>query len=1016
MVGGDDHLVDLFAGAGGSGGGLLDAADMLGRRVRGTFVNHWDRAIAIHSANHPEHRHLEEDLFKLDPAAVFPPDTRCSLLWASPQCFTAGAVITTARGMIPIEKVQAGDRVLTHKGRWRRVVAAACRTVGETVVLKGHGHPGLETTAEHPFYSKRITSRYPGKGESGRRPGRKRTLVENPFWSEAKGMAGKLWAIPRAAEALPMPMDHDMIPDRALFYSIGRWLGDGSVNKGDAVISCGKHEAGRLNKILNEEKHARRGDGSGCVWRHQDGDTADTFSLGNAAFARFLVREFGSGASGKNIPGWCLGLPEEWKAALIEGYLGADGHAGNPRSSCCSVSRALAAGVKMLLAGRRSVSHYFGPNDRGEIDGRKIEGQDIHSLTWAEGNSRQTSFTDTNHRFQFCKEVETRSHKGGVEVYNLQVDEDESYVVDGIVVHNCTFFSVARGAACVNEQDRSHALHLEDWVRHLRPEAVICENVKEFRDWGPVVQKRNRSGELMWALRAKPVRRLPPGFARRRKEGETEGAWSTRMRAAGYAPYDVPDKSRRGEYFDAWLTKMEGMGYESDCRVLRSADYGDPTIRSRLFIYLVRRDTGRRIVWPEPFAGDAGKNPERPMRWRTARDSVIDWSLEGESVFTRDKRLVDNTFRRLAIGLVKYGLRDFLSGEFLVPNFGEAPGQMPRSHAVDAPLPTVTSHGAGGVVAARGHYLLPKDAGHAGDNVRPDDRPVSGLTTKPHEVLVGAEAYLVPRNRGPSGDRVRGVDDPIPTLTTNHRGEGVARPYVVQMKGASVAQSVDGPVTAVTSSASHYLSSPMLDHIRGQGVCGSVDAPLRSSTAGGSHQAIAEAFLEAISSSPTGERGVVMELGELSEKFLASAMGKGVDASRATTFLGYLIAELHRTGRVDAKPWIYVYYSSGAEGKGVDSPLPTVRTKAGHALVYPVVELDGRLIRIDLIYRMLTPSELQRAMGFPDDTDWAGSTNTDIIRAIGNSVSRGVATALGLAWYSQDPDVWQHMKKLYGHA
>lgn len=72
------------------------------------------------------------------------------------------------------------------------------------------------------------------------------------------------------------------------------------------------------------------------------------------------------------------------------------------------------------------------------------------------------------------------------------------------------------------------------------------------------------------------------------------------------------------------------------------------------------------------------------------------------------------------------------------------------------------------------------------------------------------------------------------------------------------------------------------------------------------------------------------------------------------------------------------------------------------------------MLRIDLLYRMLTPLELQRAMGFPDDMVWPENlTKTEIIKAIGNAVSRGVARALGLAWYDQDPDVWKHVKHIY---
>lgn len=603
---------------------------------------------------------------------------------------------------------------------------------------------------------------------------------------------------------------------------------------------------------------------------------------------------------------------------------------------------------------------------------------------------------------------------------------------------SCTFFSLARGAACINEQDRSHAHSVTDWVRHIRPEAVIVENVKELIHWGPTIQKRHAEGkykgELVWTTKSKPIKLLPAAHCRRTRESESN--WTLRMLKLGYKPYEIPDKTRRGEYFKAWLAEMQDLGYHSEYRFLKSADYGDPTIRTRLFIYFVRKDSGYKIVWPAPYAGEAVKDHGRPMDWRTTR-GIIQWEIKGTSVFTRDKNLADNTFRRLAIGLVKYGLRDYLvssahgssnpgdcdrrvysldqplhtvtangdkgvvraSGEFITPNFGERPAQIPRTHSVDEPLPTVTSHGAGGVVCS--------------------------------------EAYIVPKDGGHLKDWVRGIDQPVSTLTTEHRGEGLVQPAIVQMKGCSTAQDIDSPLTALTSTPGHYLMQPdvtMVDHQRRTGVAATIDEPLRTITAGGQHQALAEAFMFAIDQTggenkndgtypidapvrtlvtKANQACIEMDLQEVSERFLQACDSRGVDTSRAVTFLEHLMAELHKRGKVDAKPWIYVYYSSGSEGKGIDEPLPTVRTKAGHALVYPVIELDGKLIRIDLFYRMLTPLELQRAMGFPDDMEWAGVTQTDQIRAIGNSVSRGVARALGLAWYAQTEDVWPYVKHLY---
>jgi DNA (cytosine-5)-methyltransferase 1 len=566
----------------------------------------------------------------------------------------------------------------------------------------------------------------------------------------------------------------------------------------------------------------------------------------------------------------------------------------------------------------------------------------------------------------------------------------------------CTFFSVARGASCVNEQDRSHAHSVTDWVKHLKPEALICENVKEFRQWTAVIQKRHnsgsRKGELVWARNAKPVSNLPRGHNRQR--GEAEAGWSERMLALGYQPYEVPDKSRSGEYFDLWVEEMDALGYDCEHRLLKSCDYGDPTIRERLFVYFVRRDSGRKIVWPEPYAGNPATGHTRPMDWRTAR-SCINWEIRGTSVFTRERRLADNTFRRLAIGLVKYGLKDFLvSSAHGSPNHTDC---QRRAHSVDDPLQTITQKAERGLV----------------------------------QPVVVSEAYIIPKDAGHKKDWVKGVDQPVSALTTSHSGEGLVVPSIVQLKGQSTAQDVDAPLTALTQVQSHYLMQPVVqvvDHQRRTGVAKSLDDPLRTITAGGQHQALAEAFMFAIDQtgghnkndgtypidSPArtlvtkaNQSCIELELEEVSERFLESCNSKGVDASRATLFLGFLVDELKRRGKVDAKPWIYVYYSNGSEGKDIDEPLPTVRTKAGHALVYPGIELNGKLLKIDLFYRMLSPVELQRAMGFPEDMEWAGCTGSEIIKAIGNSVSRGVARALGLAWYSQDPDVWSRLRYIY---
>ncbi|WP_282824119.1 DNA cytosine methyltransferase [Gulosibacter sediminis] len=71
-------FLDFFAGFGGSSSGLVEAGFELA-----TAYNHWDKAIAVHAANHRKADHVQGDLSGYDmrrlPKGVY-------MLWASPEC------------------------------------------------------------------------------------------------------------------------------------------------------------------------------------------------------------------------------------------------------------------------------------------------------------------------------------------------------------------------------------------------------------------------------------------------------------------------------------------------------------------------------------------------------------------------------------------------------------------------------------------------------------------------------------------------------------------------------------------------------------------------------------------------------------------------------------------------------------------------------------------------------------------------------------------------------------------
>ena len=81
-------------------------------------------------------------------------------------CLPAGVPISTDCGVTPIEGVALGDRVLTHRGRYRPVTALHTRMyTGRLFRIRVTGQPDLlEVTEEHPVLA---VQRRPIKG--GRR-------------------------------------------------------------------------------------------------------------------------------------------------------------------------------------------------------------------------------------------------------------------------------------------------------------------------------------------------------------------------------------------------------------------------------------------------------------------------------------------------------------------------------------------------------------------------------------------------------------------------------------------------------------------------------------------------------------------------------------------------------------------------------------------------------------------------------------------------------------------------------
>lgn len=79
------YAADLFCGAGGTSSGLMQTCERLGLQVELLAINHWDRAVETHAANHPGAKHLCATLDQVDPSKEVP-RRKLDLLVAAPEC------------------------------------------------------------------------------------------------------------------------------------------------------------------------------------------------------------------------------------------------------------------------------------------------------------------------------------------------------------------------------------------------------------------------------------------------------------------------------------------------------------------------------------------------------------------------------------------------------------------------------------------------------------------------------------------------------------------------------------------------------------------------------------------------------------------------------------------------------------------------------------------------------------------------------------------------------------------
>lgn len=535
----------------------------------------------------------------------------------------------------------------------------------------------------------------------------------------------------------------------------------------------------------------------------------------------------------------------------------------------------------------------------------------------------------------------------------------------------CTTHSRARGSAPISKRVHMLGWCIARWMEEVQPRVVLIENVPEWKDWGPTLVR--------------------------------DGV-------------KVQDPTRKGQHFRKWWRYCERLGYRMEMRVLDAPDYGCASRRRRLFI-IARRD-GQPIVWPEKTHGpsdrrngmagvpregsvrqrdrstlnlagndinddaactgaggtqhrsrrtDAAGGTHPPLRhFRTAAE-CIDWSDLGTSIFERQRPLRPKTLARIAEGIRRYVLQDpspFVlrvtqghgpgAGWHVWPASGPMPTQTTRQDvAVATPvlqvfrgdvagkdvrdqLPTITAGNGPGRGAGAAHamgvatpILAPQNTDVFGQ--RPD-QPAPTITTKGHQAIISPIlATTGYGERDGQAARVHRVADLLGTAVDGVK-QAVVCPVLMNNTTHHTGGRVDGQVPTVTTGGQGAVVAPVMAYLNHGGKqVGGVDEPLRTVVSGGGHAMLVAALLTS-------------------------------------------------------------FYGNNKGGAKANAPLGTVTTLDRHGLVCVLIE-GSEYVVVDILFRMLRPMELARAMGFRPDYVWP-KTQRETVRLIGNAVAVPQARAL----------------------
>ncbi|MFW5847369.1 MAG: SNF2-related protein [bacterium] len=346
----------------------------------------------------------------------------------SDRCILKGELVLTKNGYIPIENITIGDYVYTHKGNWKKVLYNTNKIERNKsffdIKYKGFFKP-LRCTEDHKIYVYDYKKGVFNWVEANQLNIMNHGMV---FPNVNINNYNNEFAVKEHKSKKYNKININLKPQltNELLYGFGRYVGDGHINDHQVSI-CGHID--EYDEVLNSIMSIKKEFNVSNHFEYCRDNKVEMYISSIELRNNFKVW-FGEGAYNKKIPDFIYHLKTDQIRSFLNGYYGADGHTRKNTQQASTVSSYLSYQIIQLEG-------LFG-NSPSLVFNK-------HAKCWSieysikEKIKRKTLVKNINGYSVYpIQEIKNYKPKRNDErVYDLTIEDDESFIVGLSSVHNC---------------------------------------------------------------------------------------------------------------------------------------------------------------------------------------------------------------------------------------------------------------------------------------------------------------------------------------------------------------------------------------------------------------------------------------------------------------------------------------------------------------------------------------------------------------------------------------------------